>query len=297
MGIWRKRMWAAFLVCVAGVGIGPRLVLAAPGRAKIPDGTYSWTEGPGKQVVRNDGARVVLGPRLGDKLGTAAIRSVKNDNSRFRLELIGAGPLEKPSGPSYLAVVIDGVCLAVWAQSELAPNGTVNLTCTIHGEKVAENIAEKLKVELVRRKHPGHRFEVQWSPEKAEYPMGEPVTLKMEIRNTGTAPFTFQVGGRQRGPRDNQFRFLAYRSYGGGKAVPDTGDPVNFGGISYHKTLKPGESFSRSIALDKWFTFNDPDIYRITGMFEMPIVLESSTGTIWDELAAGDCLVHVVKKK
>jgi hypothetical protein len=108
------------------------------------------------------------------------------------------------------------------------------------------------------------------------------------------------AGGQQRGARDNQFRFLAYRSYGGGKAVPDTGDPVNFGGIGSVQTLAPGETFTRSVGIEKWFKFDEPDFYRITGMYELQLHDTEMGGfgrPIWDDLAVGDCLVRVVGKK
>ena len=94
----------------------------------------------------------------------------------------------------------------------------------------------------------------------------------------GTGPLSFFEGGKQRGPRDNQYRFLAYRSGGHGRAVPDTGDPTNFGGIGAVRTLKPGESFARTVTLDKWFTFTDSDTYRVTGLFELPLQGPSPEG-------------------
>ena len=38
-----------------------------------------------------------------------------------------------------------------------------------------------------------------------------------------------------------QYRFLAYRAGGAGRAIHDVGDPTNFGGIGSYRTLKPGE--------------------------------------------------------
>ena len=56
---------------------------------------------------------------------------------------------------------------------------------------------------------------------------GEAVKLRMELKNTGTGPLRFTFGGQQRGPRNNQFRFIAQASYSGGKPVPDTGDSTH----------------------------------------------------------------------
>jgi hypothetical protein len=193
---------------------------------------------------------------------------------------------------------VDGLYLAVAGHSDRHPDGTQDLSCQIAGLEAAEKAAARLKVTVQRRLHPGHRFEVKWSPEREAYRPGEAVTLVMEIRNTGTAPFAFQVGGQQRGARDNQYRFLAYRSYGGGKAVPDTGDPNHHGGICSARTLQPGETFTAKVDLSKWFAFPDPDTYRVTGLFELQLYSpgQGLGWPLWDDLAAGDCLVRVVPK-
>lgn len=267
---------------------------------EIEDGVYvSKVEGEGLRIKRNDGAEVVLGKRLGHKFGTATIRSIANDNSKFVLDLKNAGPLADGAERHHLALVIDGIYMGVWSHSDRHPDGTMDLSCSVHGDEAAQKVAAHLKAELQRRKHPGHRLEVRWSPEKTSYEVGEPVTLKMEIRNAGSVPVLFYVGGQQRGPRDNQFRFLAYPSRADGKAVPDTGDPKNFGGKASFRRLKPGESFVKSISLDKWFTFTEPDGYRITGLYELQLLEESGQAfpvRVWDELVAGDCVVRIVAK-
>jgi hypothetical protein len=268
---------------------------------KLEDGIYIWVaDGPGRRVKRNDGAEVVLVRRLSGAFGKATLRSLANDNSRFRLELKNAGPLAGIEGGAPLAVVIAGVCQAAFGQSDLHPDGTLDLAIDFRGEKEAEKIAARLKVKPFLRKHPGHRYTVRWTAEKESYQVGEAVTLKMEIRNVGEAPFTFRVGGQQRGPRDNQFRFLAYRSSGHGRAVHDVGDPVNFGGISSNRTLKPGETFTAKVALDRWFSFLEPDNYRVTGLYELEMYDSNDQGSfaraIWNDLASGDCLVAVRAK-
>ena len=54
--------------------------------------------------------------------------------------------------------------------------------------------------------------------------------------------------------------------------------------------------------LDKWFSFMDPDVYRITGVFELTIyggqlnAAPFPEGPLWEELATGECLIHVVDK-
>jgi hypothetical protein len=198
-------------------------------------------------------------------------------------------------------MVIDGVPLLVYGQSDPHPDGSLDLSTMIHGEEAALKVAKRLKIEPRLRKHPSHRFLVRWAPEKESYEVEEPVTLKLEIRNVGDVPFTFRVGGQQRGPRDNQFRFLCYRSGGESKAVPDEGDPLNFGGIGSYQTLKPGETFTKSIALDKWFRFTKPDGYRVTALYQLELhdhnEAQGIGARIWDDFAVGDCVVRVVPKE
>jgi hypothetical protein len=164
-------------------------------------------------------------------------------------------------------------------------------------ENAALKIAKRLQTELPRRKHPGHRYVISWRPEKESYQTNATVSLEMTIENVGEHPFTFRVGGQNRGPRDNQFRFLAYHGWGQGKALPDQGDPTNFGGIGTYETLKPGEKFHAKVGLDRWFRFAEPDRYLVTGLFELELHERQPDGsvnnTIWKELAAGDCLVLI----
>jgi hypothetical protein len=276
------------------------LFAAATACAADPaDGIYAaLNAGSGTPIKRNDGAVIGLGQPLGTRFGTATILSLNNDNSLFVLEMKNAGPIAA-GHRGHLAVIIDGVCLGIWSQSDQHPDGTIDLATHIYGDEAVRKVAARLKVEPQRRKNPGHRFEVRWTPEKEAFHAGDPVKLTMEIRNTGTTPFAFQVGGQQRGARDNQYRFLAYRSYGSGNALPDTGDATNFGGKAFIKTLQQGEKFTATVDITKWFTFADPDIYRITGVFELQMY-DPGQGfgrAIWDDLAVGDCRVKIVPKE
>jgi hypothetical protein len=175
-------------------------------------------------------------------------------------------------------------------------------SANVYSAEAARVLAAHYKIEPKLRKHPGHRYEVRWVSDKPEYAPGEAVKLRMELKNTGTGLLRFTFGGKQRGPRNNQFRFIAQASYSGGKAVPDTGDSTNFGGIMGTQFLKPGEVFTADVDLSKWFTFTDPQTYRITGVFEMPVLdpngsTNSFGPTVWDDLATGECFIRVVRKK
>jgi hypothetical protein len=275
-------------------------LLADASAADPEDGIYSCAyDGTGAKVRRTDGAIVSLGKRLGLVAGATPIRSLRNDNSAFWLELKGVGPLaEDKSMPHFLAVV-DGLYIAVSGHSERHADGTMDLFLQISGSVAAEKAAARLKTTVQRRNHPGRRIEVRWTPERETYHPGEAVTMVMELRNVGDAPFTFRVGGQQRATRDNQYRFLAYRSGGSGKAIPDTGSPVHFGGPTGTRALKPGEAYTAKVDLSKWFTFAEPNTYHITGLFELDLC-DGNGGFVeplWNDIAAGNGNVRVVAKE
>ncbi|QDT17619.1 hypothetical protein [Alienimonas californiensis] len=85
-----------------------------------------------------------------------------------------------------------------------------------------------------------------------------------------------------------------------GKRLPDTGNPTHHGGLVVIQILRPGDIFTAEVDLSKWFTFVEPNTYRITGVFEMPVIDPASSDgfgpVVWDELAAGECIVRVVAR-
>jgi hypothetical protein len=284
---------------MASVAPAPHGKAAQP----IADGVYLLRfEGKGRPVRLGNGERAFLGKRLSDSIGaSASLRSVSNDNTRFFFTVKKLGPLPAVATQEQTALVVDGVCMHLGREDKLPPDGRVNTWANVYTARDAGTLAARYKIEPKKRKHPGHRFQVRWVPDKKEYTVGDKVTVNLELTNTGTVPMHFTFGGKQRGPRNNQFRFLAYSGSGYGKAVPDTGDPVNFGGIVQSKTLKPGEVFKAEVALDKWFQFTRADTYRVTGMLELGLIDPEDTNgfgeVIWNDLAVGDCRVRIVAQE
>jgi len=262
-----------------------------------PDGIYLIHEkGAGPKVTRNDtGDQLVLGERLTTKFGAAAIHSTANDNSRFHVDLTGAGPFPQAQLPGSTALMIAGRCFIIYSRSDPGQDGKLNLGSVIHGVEAMRAAAKALKAEPQLRKHPGHKFAVTFEPDKASYRPGEPITLTMKIKNVGDQTVCFHDGGRQRGPRDNQFGFTAFRSGGFGKAVPDTGDPTNFGGRGSYRVLKLGDVFSKTVRLDSWFKFKDADTYQVTASYRLAFHEPDGKRyrVIWDDFATAECRVRV----
>lgn len=268
---------------------------------KPADGIYAIREdGEGLEVLKTNGQKLRLGPRRGVMPAERAIVSEANDNSRFILSLTNVQPLTSTPGMGYITLVVDGVAMTSHGQSQAA-DGTSALSFKFEGLEWAKKFAARLNCPLQIRTNPGRLLEATWRTDKDEYRVGEPITVTLELRNVSAKTVSFQNGGKQRGKRNNQFRFLAYRSGGHGTAVPDTGDPTHFGGIGGPLPLKPGESLKNSVKLDGWFQFTEPGVYRITGIFELQFSDPADAAVfnvpIWDDLATGDFFVRVLADK
>jgi RNA polymerase sigma factor (sigma-70 family) len=268
---------------------------------KPEDGVYLLKfEGEGRKVTLTDGTEAILGKQLSKSIGRGvSLQSWTNDNTRFNLGVKRLGPLPKEVTEVQTALVVSGVVLHIGRPEQLNDDGTADVGANVDSADAAKTLAAAYKIEPQLRKHPGHRYEVRWTPDRKRYEVGDAVKLTMEIKNTGTGPLRFTHGGQQRGARDNQFRFVAQEGFAG-KGLPDTGEPENFGGKVRVVTLKPGEIYTADVELTKWFKFTEPNSYRITGVFEMPVIdpLSEKFGpVIWDDLAVGECAVRVVAKK
>jgi hypothetical protein len=149
---------------------------------------------------------------------------------------------------------------------------------------VAETFATFLGVAVQKRSHPGYLLKTRFVPAKNSFSGDEAIPVTMEITNVGAVTVNFQVGGLNRGDRDNQFRFTAY----GSEPVPDTGNPLNFGGLAGNRTLKPGETFRKEVDVRKWFKFSKPGRYGIVGTYWLSFfALGERLGgiAIWDDYA------------
>ncbi|MFO0797443.1 MAG: hypothetical protein U0804_08180 [Gemmataceae bacterium] len=267
-----------------------------PAEPPLEDGVYQLRfDGPGRPVTLTDGAPAVLGKRLSPSIGKAtALKSQSNDNRRYHLTLTGLGPVLKDPTAGQVALVVDGVVIHL-GTGTLGADGVTYTGANVWTTSAARTVGAKYRITPEVRKHPGHRYEVRWTPDKPTFKAGEAVVLKLALKNTGTEPLRFTFGGKQRGPRNNQFRFVAQEGQDG-KALPDTGDATNFGGLMGVQVLRPGESFRTEVDVTKWFTFPRPGTYRVTGILELPILDPDDDGfgpTVWDDLAVGECDVRI----
>lgn len=292
---------AAILAVAATLG-ADNTARPEPDGDTLAEGVYLLKfEGAGRKVELTDGSEAILGKRLSPSVGVGGtLQSHANDNTRFTVTINKLGPLPPEVAKEQTALVVDGLVFHLGRPEMLPADGIVNTWANVYSADAARALAARYEIEPLLRKHPGHQYEVRWVPSKSRYALGEAMTLRMELENTGTGPLRFTFGGKQRGPRNNQFRFIA-QARADGKGLPDTGDPTNFGGLVGSKTLQPGDTFTAEVDLSKWFTFSEPNTYRVTGVFELPVIDPASPDgfrpVVWDDLAVGECVVRVVARE
>jgi hypothetical protein len=274
------------------------VLLAMPlaARAGTPEtGLYQLNEGDNGQLVqRGDtaaGGEIRLGDLISEKLSEASLVSGANDNSLFRLSL-KAGPIPEGADQGRLAVVVGDLYLPVYGHSDRRENGAIDIDTQVAGLEAARKVAKSLGIEPQLRKHLGHELLVTVEPKQASYRPGEAVTLVMTIKNVGETSVSFFDGGQQRGPRNNQFSFIAFSNAGFGRALPDTGDPTNFGGPAGIKKLGPGDVFTKEVLLTNWFRFSKPGGYQITAIYQLGL-LDDGSRIIWDDFAVARCFVRI----
>jgi hypothetical protein len=243
----------------------------------IANGLYAVT-GSGGEVVKDlDGSEIHLGEKLGGISGAALI-SVSNNNQRYSLRF----GLADEAGR--VALYADGFCLS------FRTNRGIN-DIWFESSNAAQAFAKFLGIQPSLRVHPGYALATRFVPTKKTFSGEESLTVTLELENVGHVPVTFHVGGRNRGPRDNQFGFTAFGPFGA--AVPDTGDPSNIGGLIGSQTLRPGETFRKEVDLRKWFAFSQPGVYQLYGMFDLPFSAADSFNIVWSDVAAAPFSVTI----
>jgi len=147
-----------------------------------------------------------------------------------------------------MALLIDGRCFMIYSRSDPEKDGTVNLSTVIHGDEALRAVTKVYKIEPVLRKHPGHKFAVSFQPDKESYKPGDAITLKLSIKNVGNETVSFFDGGRQRGPRDNQFGFTAMRGGGWARPFPTPATRTTSAASGATAPSSPATSFRRTFS-------------------------------------------------
>jgi hypothetical protein len=187
----------------------------------------------------------------------AHVYSTANDNSRFDVEL-RTGPLADNAFPT---LVIGDHQLR---SSGVGRDSTGQQVYLQVDRDTAQLIAHALAIPMHERAPLDAGMRYTWRFPH-EIRRGAPAMVTLVATNTGPTTVGFEIGGRQRGPRDNRFTFTVTRDDGTTLPIKDGWD---FGGISYYKKLAPGESAEVSADLESWVALDHPGRYTVTASHE-----------------------------
>jgi hypothetical protein len=236
-----------------------------------------------------DGREIHLAGKLDEKgIRVGWLRSSSNDNNTFSMSLVKDGAFTRPY--ELMALCVAEQCTTFMGAGS---NGDreVSIDAWFSSPAAANVYAKFFGTTAKLRAHPGHKLATRFVPAKTTFSKDESLPVTLEIRNVGTSDVTFRVGGQNRGARDNQFGFTAYAL----RAVPDTGDPVNFGGLSSNWILRPGQTFTKEIDLRKWFTFAAPGLYSLTGTYKLSFFdpADKDYFVVWEDYATAQFSITV----
>ncbi len=244
-------------------------------------------------VKAGDGSTIWLGAKSEIQILKAHIFSGNNENTSFQVYLDTSDYAVDPK----TGAMINAVVLRIGERAYVSKGGGGktglynSMMFQIPSQEEAEIAAKALSTECILRTPPGYKFLARFVPTQAEFNAGEPVRVKFSIKNLDDRTMVFQKGGAQRGARDNQYGFRAMLF---GRPVPDTGDAMNFGGMSMLVKLEPGKEFADEVDLRKWFSFEKPGSYYIHGFYSLTFYPDEKIDSmaewnlVWSDYAAAD---------
>jgi hypothetical protein len=230
---------------------------------------------------------------LKEEIERVTISSQSNDNRHYYLALRASNSFSLPC--NQIGLVVGTQTIRFNSQGTDGAGHFTSMETTIDDPEVIPQIAQYFHATVLKRRHVGHRMLVEFITDKAESSVGEPVIAKLRITNIGDTEFAFMQGGRQRGPRDNQFAFTA--ELFGGKMMPDIGDPQNMGGLGVSVALKAGQSHEIKVDLTKWFNFSERGTYNLRGSYRMDFLDPAARDfyTLWEDYACAEFTVRIKK--
>ncbi len=98
---------------------------------------------------------------------------------------------------------------------------------------------------------------------------GDEIDIEFRITNKGTSDYKYADRTYDRSGRMNEYKLVATNSTG--EAVPDPRASQQGGwfggGLFQYKRLKPGESYTRTIALNRWALVKEAGQYEVRGFY------------------------------
>ena len=188
--------------------------------------------------------------------------STSNDNDRYRFAATVRGSSFE------LVLVLDGAVITSAGSSVVARETTVDFSVD---RARAERISRAFAIARLDRSPLGARLEGRFSTERSRLSVGDVVRVQLVVRNAeGAEGVQWQVGGRQRGPRDNRFRFRVRRD--GALLVERPG--MDFGGPTFFTALAAGATATMTADLSAWADLSAPGRYRVECSYETTLAPE-----------------------
>lgn len=112
--------------------------------------------------------------------------------------------------------------------------------------------------------------------------VGDEIPIIFTITNTGRMPYTYEIRNYDRSGRMYEYALVAIDEHG--KTVADPREEYkwdSFGGLSSGQgKIKTGESFTKTIALNRWALICNPGRYTVTGTYYSEAVDANGKGVI-----------------
>ncbi|KAF0243997.1 MAG: hypothetical protein FD180_2886 [Planctomycetota bacterium] len=257
------------------------------------DGIYLRSEAAeAKKVAGTDGREYGLGEKCAFEIKQARITSQDNANLEFWVSL--KVPFQEGLDSFKHVLVVKGKAFGQSGSGSEA-NTASWINFPVSGKENAEAVAAHFGTKPALRAHPGHQLAVSFIPSRKEFDAGDPKTVTLRIENVGAKTVFFQVGGRNRAARDNQFVF---RATNGDKPLPDVGSDAHLGGLSVIRELKPGDVHEQEIDLAKWFAFEKAGTYFVHGSYVLEFFESREyTQVAWEDWATAEFLVRIAEKR
>ena len=267
---------------------------AAPA-GEVEDGLWVASPDDRGRPLTIEGRVVVLEGPYTPPVREATLVSEDNANRAFRLQVTVAA--ESETLAERTKVLVLGPFAARAASWGRASDATSHLGFRLPDGPAVAAAEQLFGIRARRRRHPHHALQVAFTVPATGFVQGQPMPVTLQLVNVGEGPVAFDQGGLQRGARDNQFGFTA-EGGPGGRAVPDTGDPTHFGGISRLVRLEPGAVHSQEVDLRGWFDLA-PGTYALMGTYRLTLHAPDASGwtsPLWEDVAAAPFVATVAAR-
>ena len=230
--------------------------------------------------------------RFQDRIERVALESRSNDNTSYSLSFCRPEPFSLR--PERVGLVV-GDQLIRFPGLRVSSFGGISeysLSANVDDTVLISQIVDHFDPKIQLRRHPGHQMVATFHPENIEFLKGAPVNARLQITNVGDADFHFIRGHVIRSERDNRFAFSARLV--DSKMLPDIGDSKDSSQTGVHVTLKPGESHEILVNLKKWFSFEEPGVYKLRGSYYMPFRNPTARHLVfWEDFACAEFEVKI----